>query len=718
MGRGRSRMPENVRFRWLEIQRFRGFRDPVRFDLDASAVIVSGPNGSGKTSFCDAIQWLLLGTLSRFDPFVTRRDPADITNMYRPGEPAIVGAGMTFADFGEVEVERRGTESPGVLRWTDADGPVYDKQAEDRLRAALRVPTRTDFATYILRAAVLQQDLIRSVLEDKATERYKAMLTLLGLDEIQGFQEAVVQRDAAATRVGERARDALRQSEAALLAAQQRLEELLARSLARPDAQEALRVLQARVGRLERLDRNVLTAQLSEPDALQSRIDRTGAALRRLLDQRVQLDARAANLPDTSPETIEAASVRELLARERAAAALAALQDAQQRLQQGARRDEDLQDLAAKALPLLGEACPVCAQPIDEVHVQARLEDLAQVSQAELGRLRQQVEDAGSAHQLARAEADEAEAAHGRVVAASQALLQVDTDLTTWRAQVVEEAPRVAELGLRVDASALDAPPTLAAVVEDLRELWASLAEYRSRLPEAAIDNEVTAAQAEVANLVAATEEARSAAASASTQEEAAASLQRTTTRATAAVTEQRSNVMAPIVQDIFSRLDPHPTLKQLDFRFDVYYEKGTARPIVKDEAAGVEANPIFVLSSSQANVAALACFLALGWATGSRSAGFALLDDPLQSMDDVNALGFADVCRHLRADRQLIISTHDRRLASLLRRKLAPRLPDQRTLTLEFSSWGPPGPNVDAKVVESETDAGALRVLNGGSAA
>jgi hypothetical protein len=45
--------------------------------------------------------------------------------------------------------------------------------------------------------------------------------------------------------------------------------------------------------------------------------------------------------------------------------------------------------------------------------------------------------------------------------------------------------------------------------------------------------------------------------------------------------------------------------------------------------------------------------------------------------MDDVNALGFSDLCRHVRRRRQLVVSTHENRLASLFERKLTPRTLD-----------------------------------------
>jgi hypothetical protein len=64
----------------------------------------------------------------------------------------------------------------------------------------------------------------------------------------------------------------------------------------------------------------------------------------------------------------------------------------------------------------------------------------------------------------------------------------------------------------------------------------------------------------------------------------------------------------------------------------------------------------VVIFSASQANIEAQSYFLTMGWTAGERSLPFVLLDDPLQSMDDVNVLGIADLCRHVRLGRQLVI--------------------------------------------------------------
>ena len=120
----------------------------------------------------------------------------------------------------------------------------------------------------------------------------------------------------------------------------------------------------------------------------------------------------------------------------------------------------------------------------------------------------------------------------------------------------------------------------------------------------------------------------------------------------------------------------------------------------------------MLVFSSSQANIVALSYFLALGWASRERTLPFLLMDDPLQSMDDVNVLGFADLCRFARRQRQLLISTHERRFAALLERKLASRRPGERTKLLNFASWDRRGPQIETQDVPAQLDVSEPRLL------
>jgi DNA repair exonuclease SbcCD ATPase subunit len=91
-------------------------------------------------------------------------------------------------------------------------------------------------------------------------------------------------------------------------------------------------------------------------------------------------------------------------------------------------------------------------------------------------------------------------------------------------------------------------------------------------------------------------------------------------------------------------------------------------------------------------NALAVSIFLGLNLGAAEAPLAAAMMDDPLQSLDDVNLLGLVDTLRRTKALRQLILSTHDRRLASLLERKLRPVGEDRPTRVYVFDGWTPNG--------------------------
>lgn len=99
--------------------------------------------------------------------------------------------------------------------------------------------------------------------------------------------------------------------------------------------------------------------------------------------------------------------------------------------------------------------------------------------------------------------------------------------------------------------------------------------------------------------------------------------------------------------------------------------------------------------SEGQLNTVALLYFLGLALNSGEGALPVMVLDDPIQAMDVVSVLGFADLCRRIRERRQLLLTTHDRRFADLLARKLAHREESSRTLLHEFEAWTQEGPRV-----------------------
>src|SRR3954447_13314887 len=129
-------MSETVAFQWVEIEGFRGFKDRQRVLLDASSVLIFGPNGTGKTSFFDAIQWLLLGSLQRLERWRVRKNDEHIVNRYRGSDPAIVEAELEIGGR-RIRLRRQGRYDSGFLEWYSDDASLHGEDAERRLEAAL-----------------------------------------------------------------------------------------------------------------------------------------------------------------------------------------------------------------------------------------------------------------------------------------------------------------------------------------------------------------------------------------------------------------------------------------------------------------------------------------------------------------------------------------------------------------------------------------------------
>ena len=709
---------EPLTFLWVEIEGFRGFRDKQRIDLDASMVIVTGPNGTGKTSFFDALQWLLLGSIERLEPLRLRRNTEHIVNAFRGDQPAIVSAAIQVGkDI--AEIRREGRYDAAVLEWSGSEGVLHGQEAERRLAQALsaRAEDKVALRRHLMTSALLQQDVVREVLEDKPADRYRQLGSLLGVDEVREFEAAARARADRHSTAGRSARQSLSTLDTQLTRARAAAEKLQAQQASAPDTELARAELAERLQR--HADVLALTVELPSASAdallLQSNVRDLGDYFANVVRELEQVRADAASLESIDPTRADTVRTEQAQSDALLAEARTALEKAEAALAVARSQSEALAALASTALPLLGARCPVCEQEIDRDEVERHLRELMAAGGADLPRLEQERGVAAAAvadaEKRKRTADSEAVAVERREAAAKGVGRRQETLASAVQEGVVRAASAGIELSLGNDNDRLNAQ-RLAATVDGLRTLWGAAGDLASVLRALPTGEQLTAAEGEVRRLEILVAEAREQTAAASAREEEARTLQRAATRAAAAVSNARFRLLVPLISDIFSRLDPHPVFKDLDFALGVYNERGVASPVVRDTELDVEAEPLTVFSSSQANVAALSVFLSLGWAAGADAMPFVLLDDPLQSLDDVNALGFADLCRHIRRQRQLIVSTHDRRLAGLLERKLAPRVAAETTRVVEFKSWTRRGPELEQRVVDTQVAEGRARRL------
>ncbi len=384
-----------------------------------------------------------------------------------------------------------------------------------------------------------------------------------------------------------------------------------------------------------------------------------------------------------------------------------------------------------------GEICPVCDRDYAEVssiplaaHIAAkiatmveqagRLQALAQsrtTNQAEITRLDRALQAAAInliddkeltqlkiraanlaevQHQLHEAAAEMAEGDRQRGVAnrAAQALLSLQT--ASHSAIVLRN--NLKALAQSLGVSVEDAPPTKALLgtlraTVDQREAALSGRQQARRSAAAAIDA-LAAAAAEHAEIVTSLATARDAMAVLARQKGDADAIIEVGKEITRKTREARSRVVRRVFndelnavwRDLFVRLAPEepfipafaiPDASGADIEavLETHHRRG-----------GKGGNPRAILSAGNLNTAALTLFLALNLSVKAKLP-WLVIDDPVQSMDEVHIAQFAALLRTLskQMKRQVIIAVHERSLFDYLALELSPAFDGDRLNVIEL---------------------------------
>lgn len=726
-------MPDATRIHSVTLTNFRGIRGTHRFDLNADFVLLQGPNGTGKTSVFDAVLWLLTGSIPRLATHRLRKNDNYVVNSYARSSVAEVKAHFR-TPRGDVTVTREGDTSSSHLR-IEFDGlnSLADGTAVGDSLGLGSAPIEEILKT----SGLLQQDDLRLLLRDKPNERYRQLLRLLGLEVLERFEKFASREESDA-----------RLHEGGVLENLNRLRQQFARveselgsvrTLVSSSSSESLVGLS--IGGLE-ASRVRLTRPINDPQdiiGVASELDGLRDNLSKLRSRLSELCEVADNLsnetPELSPADLERANAARTAAKRQLEEASAALDESESARRAILAGLEDRVAARRAALPLMQHdlevspdghhRCPVCDSEIDLRSVIGEIESMTAESPEleEIGRL---VESRRAAVETARRLLQRVDAAADALWARDKRHRDLVRDLRYWRSELRQALTHtdLVQLPELVKAESALAEP------EEVKWAYSTYSEL-DRVFELHIDQLIRSASAvrtararvrasleverqaqalerlsvQLTDLNASIRAAESDHELARESHERAKQIAVASRAATERVLRTRFDLLAPLMNDVYSRLDPHPTFKQLDFRVEPYRSRGTAMPLVRDLAEDVEQNPLLVFSSAQANIVVLSAFLAIGWAMES-ALGFVLLDDPLQSLDDVNVLGLSDVFVELGRRKQIVCSTHEPRFARLLERKQSRA--GQSILVHEFKGWDREGTEIEVRSVRPMASEGA----------
>lgn len=143
------------------------------------------------------------------------------------------------------------------------------------------------------------------------------------------------------------------------------------------------------------------------------------------------------------------------------------------------------------------------------------------------------------------------------------------------------------------------------------------------------------------------------------------------------------------LINSIYKRIDPHPSLKKVVFRPDFDSSDKPGLNIVVSDEKGDMVSPILFFSAAQLNILSLSVFLASALHAKDDNGNVIdviMIDDPIQSMDSINILSTIDLLRSItvKFNKQIIISTHDENFFGLLQRKIPSEILGAKFLKLE----------------------------------
>jgi len=131
-------------------------------------------------------------------------------------------------------------------------------------------------------------------------------------------------------------------------------------------------------------------------------------------------------------------------------------------------------------------------------------------------------------------------------------------------------------------------------------------------------------------------------------------------------IVDERLAELSPLFKELYSRLRPH-----IDWPEISYHIRGDVRRFLSLKV-GEDLNPRFMFSSGQRRAAGLAFLLAVHLSRSWCRLSSLILDDPIHHIDDFRALNFVELLAAIRRlGQQVVCTTEDSALADLLCRRL-----------------------------------------------
>jgi chromosome segregation protein len=636
---------------FVEVSGFRGFRDKVRVDFGAGFTVITGRNGVGKSTLCDAIEFAVLGEISKYSVETSAKETVNDYIWWRgDGVPAAHYVTAAFSDDAGKQFI--------VTRSREAGADRTDEEIE---RALCQGAAPEDPLRQLCKTSIIRDEWIAALsLDLTETQRFELVRAALG--SVEGADLATKAKSvvSAAETTAARVETAYEQTRVQLSSGLVQLSQATEVASRSADVTAAMTILD-----------DFVVPEPTEP--LAGRIDR---ARRLLPERRRRLDA----LNQAAFASRELADLRAEYDNPRAAARRSALENARAIASANLEQARGQLDIAERAF-----------------EVEARASEIA----ASLSALVEHGEKVGLDHghcPLCEAARSDEEFSHGlarareRIHMLAKGINAARDSVTAARASVAsaDEAWSHAEQACAADAETLavlqgkeqalgdsfaqfELPRDLIADPDALEREASAERNLLIEVERALIALEGSQAVSRLASIDSRVEQLRKFVddsadelAKAQGALAAAKSLEKSVRRSASEIIDERLALISPLLNELYQRLRPHS-----DWRSIEYSIRGDIRRFLSLKV-GNDLNPQFVFSSGQRRAAGLAFLLSVHLARSWSKWTTLILDDPVQHIDDFRALHLVEVLSAMRqGGRQVICAVEDEALADLLCRRL-----------------------------------------------
>jgi chromosome segregation protein len=667
-----------MKFSYVEVAGFRGFKDVTRFDFPSGFVVLTGRNGAGKSTILDAVDYAFTGTINKYAVKGAKGGGLDSHIWW-------VGDGAPPASYVEVGLVTPDGKTFKIVRSRDrglqtAMDEVAIHLCSDRMAES---PWQE---TFVRTTLVRDETLSGLSLDLPEQARFEAVRAAIGglTGPDHSARTTELNRAAAAAK---RAQDTkLAEAQAELGRALSALTE--ARSIAerQADVSEAEEIIQ-------RIAPDLAAISGDRSEALRRRVAERKQSIPALMDAIAQAEETVAEerffTSDeglaTGPEL--AAQVEALEQRQHEL--LAAVGDAERAVA----AEQDADSFAAHMVALLqhGEEiglieghCPLCNAVRSDSEFTNAIEAARRRLQARGEAAAKVAETLTKTQSLARQ-------AEQEFAAAKRTLEEFDARRTRSARALSSARAIIERYGLPADPLH---PEQIRTLVLKRQEETAQLEHALFILEGSGAHDRVTALETRTAQLRDNVEEESLRATAAERAVEAAKQIDNAAKAvANQILTEQFDTVM-PLLKELYQRLRPHTDWREIETDFG-----GEVRASL-NFTVGDGRNPQFLFSSGQRRAAGLAFLLAIHLSRPWCRLRSLLLDDPVQHIDDYRALNLVEVLSAIRrTGRQVIIAVEDPALADLLCRRLR-STPEETGRRFDLSF----GPNGSA-IIDSSVD-------------